>query len=278
MSNESHAWPHIQPPVEPDVEALLGTRVDALLDSPVDPLVDTRVETRAETRVETRLGASPINVAGLIRRVRRDADLSQTQLARQLNVSQSTIARWENGHAEPTIHMFQSILALADYTLSVRDDLGLEPQPLRDDAPRDEAGRRLPAHLDLLEGDDPETHEFRLNTPHRPGRDRRRARTGCTQTDHPTLAELLARRRARRTRRSNEAHQQRLALKAARQAEARANGEPDPYALPECTCLDACLDAPHCPDHCPCACEPRPPGYWRPEQWAENDFGKVPAG
>jgi transcriptional regulator with XRE-family HTH domain len=37
-----------------------------------------------------------------LRRIRKESGLTQEQLARDLNVSFSTLNRWENGHASPS--------------------------------------------------------------------------------------------------------------------------------------------------------------------------------
>ena len=70
------------------------------------------------------------DVAGLIRRVRRVASLSQRELADALGVPQSTIARWELGRSEPTVSAFCRLLDLADADLLVQASGGgdvLEP-------------------------------------------------------------------------------------------------------------------------------------------------------
>lgn len=44
-----------------------------------------------------------IDYAALIKRIRNNLLVSQTELAEMLGVSFATINRWENGHHEPTI-------------------------------------------------------------------------------------------------------------------------------------------------------------------------------
>lgn len=96
-----------------------------------------------------KLGTFPI--AGLIRRVRRIADLSQRELARRLQVSSSTVGRAENGTLVPTLALFQRMLAVADLRLVVIDEEGHIVQPMRDiDDIRDGGGRLYPAHLDTI--------------------------------------------------------------------------------------------------------------------------------
>ena len=99
---------------------------------------------------------------GLVRRLRRVADLSQRDAARTLQVSQSTVARWETGDTSPTLAQVQQLADVAGLRLVLRDAQGVEHAPMRDDAAHDRAGRRYPAHLD--------PHESGWYTP--PGSDR----------------------------------------------------------------------------------------------------------
>ena len=86
---------------------------------------------------------------GLVRRARRAADLSQRDLAARLGVSQSTVARWETGQSSPTLSLVEQMLALSGLRLAMIDTAGEPVAPMREDAPRDRAGRRFPAHVDL---------------------------------------------------------------------------------------------------------------------------------
>ena len=86
---------------------------------------------------------------GLIRRVRRVADLSQRDLAQRMGVSQSTVARWETGQSRPTLGAFEQMLAVGGLRLQVIDSSGATVAPMREDGARDRAGRRFPAHVDL---------------------------------------------------------------------------------------------------------------------------------
>lgn len=86
------------------------------------------------------------DVAGLIRRVRRLAKLSQRDLAQELGVSQSAVAKWETGRTTPGARMMVRVLELAELELAaVRRD-GERVRPMREGAARDAAGRRYPAH------------------------------------------------------------------------------------------------------------------------------------
>jgi transcriptional regulator with XRE-family HTH domain len=88
---------------------------------------------------------------GLIRKVRRLADLSQRELARAARLSPSTVARIESGALVPSLHTLLRLLAAARLVLVVSDQHGLVIQPMRlwDDT-RDGAERHFPAHLDLI--------------------------------------------------------------------------------------------------------------------------------
>jgi transcriptional regulator with XRE-family HTH domain len=91
------------------------------------------------------------SVPGLVRRVRRLADLSQRELARSAEVSASTVARIEKGELTPSLGMLLRLLAVARLVLVVTDEQGRVIQPMRvwDDT-RDGAKRQFPAHLDLI--------------------------------------------------------------------------------------------------------------------------------
>ena len=59
-----------------------------------------------------------------LKELRRDRGLSQMQLAKELNLSQSAVAKWELGKTEPTA---SAIIAIAKYFNETADFiLGLE--------------------------------------------------------------------------------------------------------------------------------------------------------
>jgi transcriptional regulator with XRE-family HTH domain len=90
-------------------------------------------------------------IAGLIRKLRRRADLSQRELAHAAKASPSTVARIEAGDLIPSLGTLLRLLAVARLILVVTDEDGHVIQPMRvwDDI-RDGADRRFPAHLDLI--------------------------------------------------------------------------------------------------------------------------------
>lgn len=91
-------------------------------------------------------------VPGIIRRLRRHADLSQRAFADLVGVSKATVAAWEAGRSSPS---FAHALALAEVaglriTLTTHD--GVTIPPMREDAVRDLAHRYYPAHADPYAG------------------------------------------------------------------------------------------------------------------------------
>ncbi|PZG03373.1 GNAT family N-acetyltransferase [Micromonospora craterilacus] len=87
----------------------------------------------------------------MLRALRRQADLSQRELADLAGVPQSTVARVESGQAaDPRFRTVERLVRAAAATLTVAT--AGEPtrsvEPDLDDR-RDDAGRRYPAHLDV---------------------------------------------------------------------------------------------------------------------------------
>ena len=65
-----------------------------------------------------------MQASSLIREARRRAGLSQKQLARRLQTSQSVIARWESGGRDPGFATLQKVVKACGLDISV----GLVPQ------------------------------------------------------------------------------------------------------------------------------------------------------
>jgi transcriptional regulator with XRE-family HTH domain len=98
-------------------------------------------------------------VAGLVRRARRIADMSQRQMARFARVATSTIGRVEAGTMTPSLDVLERMLNAAGLYLVVVDANGRVVLPMEDwDDTRDGAERRYPAHLDTIL--DPEVGEW----------------------------------------------------------------------------------------------------------------------
>jgi transcriptional regulator with XRE-family HTH domain len=90
-------------------------------------------------------------LGGIIRRVRRKADLSQRELAKYAKVSAASIGEFETGATTPSLAVLQRVLNAANYQLVVVDVDGHLVTPLEvwQDV-TDGAGRRFPAHLDTI--------------------------------------------------------------------------------------------------------------------------------
>jgi transcriptional regulator with XRE-family HTH domain len=88
-------------------------------------------------------------VAGLFRRARRIADMSQRELALAAGTSASTVGRIEAGSLTPSVELIHRILRVASLWLTAVDDKGRVVQPMDEwDDTRDGAQRRYPSHLD----------------------------------------------------------------------------------------------------------------------------------
>ena len=97
--------------------------------------------------------------AGLVRRARRIADLSQREIANASGVSQALVSRIEAGTVIPSLAAMSRIVRPARLWLAVIGDDGLLVQPMEDwDDMRDGAERRYPSHLDTIL--DPEPGEW----------------------------------------------------------------------------------------------------------------------
>ena len=102
---------------------------------------------RQESKV--RVGGHPLS--GIVRRVRRTADMSQRELADAVGLSVASIGAIETGRRTPSLPALSRILGAARYRLAVVDDRGRLVLPLEvwQDT-EDGAGRRYPAHLDTI--------------------------------------------------------------------------------------------------------------------------------
>ncbi|GAA4690291.1 hypothetical protein GCM10023215_28640 [Pseudonocardia yuanmonensis] len=95
----------------------------------------------------------PLDVSGLVRSVRRRADLSQRELAQKAGVAVSTVGRIEAGRLVPTVAALERLLAVAGLALVAVDERYVLVEPQRDvprDGMLDGGGRRYPAHLDVI--------------------------------------------------------------------------------------------------------------------------------
>ncbi|MET7966620.1 helix-turn-helix transcriptional regulator [Micromonospora sp. NPDC005305] len=81
----------------------------------------------------------PWPASGIVRAVRRRADVSQRELARVARVHSTTIGRIEAGTLTPSIAMLRRIIGVAGFRLAVVDEFGRVLSPMRD---RDDLRRR----------------------------------------------------------------------------------------------------------------------------------------
>ena len=149
-----------------------------------------------------------LDLAGLVRRIRRTADLSQRELAARTGLSKTTIAAAEAGSRDLGVTRLALLAEVAGLRLVLLDADGREVTGMHPDGPRDVTQRRLPAHLDTEHTDEvadrwvhrPDRRQpwftFGLD---RAARDRQRARAG-TPDDHglPVPGDSPAERRAQR--------------------------------------------------------------------------------
>ena len=93
------------------------------------------------------------DISGLVRTVRRRADLSQRELAQRTGLVRSTIGRIESRSLTPGLGTLVRILAVAGLRLVAVDGDDRRVPPMEDppgDDVRDGAGRRYPSHLDTI--------------------------------------------------------------------------------------------------------------------------------
>ena len=206
---------------------------------------------------------APLDLPGLLRRIRREADLSQRELAAHLGLSKSTVAAVESGQRGLDLRVLERAARCAGLRLALVDRNGHEVPTMANGTVRDLGGRRFPAHLDTMYSEERWwrwAHRYDRPLPWytfdraREGRDAVRRRAG-TPEDHQlpqpgdSPQDRRARRRAEAYRRAAEERQRRfLAGELGR--------------LPEwvCTCPPECaeLDQGERPIHaegCPCGCD-----------------------
>jgi HTH-type transcriptional regulator/antitoxin HipB len=94
------------------------------------------------------------DLPGLLRRIRRTADLSQRELAREVEVSKSTIAAAESGKGGLDVVVLARAACLAGLRLVLVDEQDRPIPAMADDAVRDMSGRRFPAHVDTRYSDE----------------------------------------------------------------------------------------------------------------------------
>ncbi|MGY1846684.1 MULTISPECIES: helix-turn-helix domain-containing protein [unclassified Blastococcus] len=202
-------------------------------------------------------------LAGMLRRARRVADLSQREMAAAAGVAKSTLAAAEAGARDLPVGALLGVLAVARLRLALIGADGAEVLPMSDRAIRDHGGRRFPAHLDPRHSDEGWWHgSERYSRPQpwytfdlsRSARDGERRLRGVPDDHQPPRAgDSPAERRA--ARRAEAAQRRREDLERRRLA-----GELPTLTDFACTCPPACAEGddglrPFHVDDCPCRCD-----------------------
>ncbi|MFW3170091.1 helix-turn-helix domain-containing protein [Geodermatophilus sp. CPCC 206100] len=206
-----------------------------------------------------------LDLGGVLRRIRRVADLSQRELAENIGVSKSAVAAAESGQRGLDARALARAAALAGLRLVLVDGAARVVPGMDPGAVVDEAGRRYPAHLDTRYTDEGWWHDE-----HRYSRrrlwytfDRDRQRRDATRRVRGTPADHQLPRPGDAPEQRAEAR--RLARWRVREAERQRRflaGELNGVDLGfRCDCPPACDEledrpgpAVHAPD-CPCRCD-----------------------
>jgi transcriptional regulator with XRE-family HTH domain len=206
---------------------------------------------------------------GLLRRIRRLADMSQRDLARAADVTSAALGRAEAG-GDLRVSQLLRIVAVAGLRLTLVDRQGGELAPMTGTAVRDRGGRLFPAHLDTRHGDEDWWHDAHRYSRRRPEytfdrdrerRDGRRSRSAAVPADHhvPQPGDSLADRAV--ARREEAIDRQRARRAAGHRAWVEGGGLLVPDWGTGCTCPAGCEydeernpDMAHVPD-CACRCD-----------------------
>jgi HTH-type transcriptional regulator/antitoxin HipB len=94
------------------------------------------------------------DLSGMLRRIRRTADLSQRELAARIGISKSAVATAESGRSGVDVRALARAAGLAGLRFALLDAEGREVAGMDPDAVRDRGGRLFPAHLDTRYGDE----------------------------------------------------------------------------------------------------------------------------
>ena len=210
------------------------------------------------------LAGPAFDLTGVMRRIRRIADVSQRQLAARVGTPKSTVAAAESGAAGLDVRVLARAAALAGLRLALLSADGSEVAGMAAGTVRDRAGRHFPAHLDTRYGDEDWWHGHSRYSRQQPWytfdrarwlRDQWRRRTGTPEDhqmpqpgDSPEERKAARQRAARR--RAAEEWQRRLAA-----------GVVQPSPPFECTCPPRCDDLddrsgpPVHADDCTCLCD-----------------------
>lgn len=205
------------------------------------------------------------DLRGALRRVRRLADLSQRELARNASIPPSTLAHAEAGTRDLPVQSMARAAAVAGLRLVLLDHSGSEVASMSDTAVTDVSGRRFPAHLDTSRSDaGTQLYEPRRDRPEtsftyrrdRGPRDDRRRVAGTPSDHHPALPEDSP--ACRRVARRLDAARERAAERERRLLAGEFARLPDSF---ECACPAVCDELedwsarPVHADACPCRCD-----------------------
>jgi transcriptional regulator with XRE-family HTH domain len=207
--------------------------------------------------------AESFDLPGAVRRIRRQADMSQRQLAEASGLSVSAVAHAEAGTRGLAVGAVARAAAVAGLRLVLLDEDGREVVGMASDAARDFGGRLFPAHLDTMYSEERMgrwEHRPRHRMPwytfdrDRAARDAGRAVTG-TPEDHqlPQSGDSPDERRRERQREARPRWQAEMQ----RRREAGEVSEPLDVTCscpPECEQLDQGLRPVHAPN-CGCGCD-----------------------
>ncbi len=203
------------------------------------------------------------DLPGVLRRIRRVADLSQRELATACDLTQSAVAQAESGRRGLSVEALARAAAVAGLRLALVDADGAEVAGMAGDAVRDARGRRFPAHLDTRYGDEAWWHGPERYSRQQPWytfdrlrytRDFWRGRTG-TPDDHqlPQPGDSPEERKEARRRAARRREEERI-------QRARLEAPWRPMKAFTCTCPPACeelddytgrpVHAPECACHC----------------------------
>jgi transcriptional regulator with XRE-family HTH domain len=187
------------------------------------------------------------DAAGLLRRARRNARMSQRDMARAVGVGKSTIGQAERDHGSVTLPVLLAALAIGGIDLVAVDHDG-EVETMRLDAVRDRRHRKLPAHRHAwVASEDQHLPEGwqgsrRRSAPVRWSLRPSQSELAYLPPQHPGPEDVAAVRR-----RDADKREFRIAWMAAlrRSVPARI------YPLPACTCSDECVQlGMACPPSC----------------------------
>ncbi|MGR6967187.1 helix-turn-helix transcriptional regulator [Geodermatophilus sp. URMC 61] len=109
-----------------------------------------------------------LDLSGLVRRIRRTADMSQRELAARTGLSKTTIAAAEAGNRDLGVTRLALLAEVAGLRLVLLDAEGREVTGMDPGGARDATQRRLPAHLDTQP-----TDQVADRWAHRPDRQQR---------------------------------------------------------------------------------------------------------